>query len=354
MRRLHREDLLERPGLAMPRVRAPTARLHLQLIDAPKVEFLFEQWSAHVRRTMEFTSAVVIKDVYEDPWMSVEEIFHGTPVLRRVATFGWRTFGHPRQPRVRKVPQRTEVRFMLVAADVDDYPIAISAFVRTLAFVPHIGITEFPIAVHCRLWMPPRITNPVYTAGIYTHTPLSRLFNRKHSSGEQRVKGYRRVFSAVIGLPFWDAYAPIARRYSLLFMYSSLLRLAYIIVWSIWNQTHVSILDAEDYVDNSRPALMRSSFNKKAMMLKKYNSPPKNRRYSDEHGHNENNFNNDFTSRVCILIYLHTVQRRSWWDYGFKLRQLKLLHAAIMRVYTKAVLISKKPFYFLNVRTAPF
>ena len=56
---------------------------------------------------------------------------------------------------------------------------------------------------------------------------------------------------------------------------------------------------------------MRSSFNKKAMMLKKYNSPPKNRRYSDEHGHNENNFNNDFTSRVCILIYLHTVQRRS-------------------------------------------
>ena len=69
-------------------------------VQAPELEFLLEERSADVGRVVQLASAVVVEDLCEDAWMSVEEIF----VEDRVVV-GQR-FRQPRQPSGRNLLQR--------------------------------------------------------------------------------------------------------------------------------------------------------------------------------------------------------------------------------------------------------
>jgi len=69
-------------------------------VQSPELEFLLEERSADVGRVVQLASAVVVEDLGEDAWMSVEEIF----VEDRVVV-GQR-FRQSRQPSGRNLLQR--------------------------------------------------------------------------------------------------------------------------------------------------------------------------------------------------------------------------------------------------------
>jgi len=55
------EDLQRFLCVTMSRVRHPAARFYLVRIEAPEVQFLFEQWTAHVGRVVQLPGAIVVE-----------------------------------------------------------------------------------------------------------------------------------------------------------------------------------------------------------------------------------------------------------------------------------------------------
>ena len=108
------EDLQGLLSAPMGRVGHPTARLHLVRIQSPELQLLLEEGPTDVRRVVELPRPVVVEDLGEDPWMSVEVVFVKDGV---VIGQGFRQTG---QPGGRDLLQRHLVRLVTNSADVDD------------------------------------------------------------------------------------------------------------------------------------------------------------------------------------------------------------------------------------------
>ena len=90
---------------------------YLVCVQAPELEFLLKQRTAHVGRIVQLAGAVVVEYLREDARMTVEEIL----VEDRVVV-GER-FGETRQARGRDLLQRRFVRLVADTTHVDDHSV---------------------------------------------------------------------------------------------------------------------------------------------------------------------------------------------------------------------------------------